>query len=73
MDHIHFYPIDIPAMQAWYAMTFGGVVGRRAQVARPGWIDTNEYPGVINFSFSAGMTGLAPTKGRSLDHIGFDG
>lgn len=73
MDHIHFYPVDIPAMQAWYAMTFGGVVGRRAQVSRPGWIDTNELPGVVNLSFSAGgATPLSPTKGRALDHIGFE-
>ena len=26
----------------------------------------------VNLSFSQGKTELAPTKGRSLDHIGFD-
>jgi len=26
----------------------------------------------VNLSFSQGKTALAPTKGRSLDHIGFD-
>jgi catechol 2,3-dioxygenase-like lactoylglutathione lyase family enzyme len=71
MNHIHFYPLDIPAMQAWYAKTFGGVPGKRARVATPGWIDCDDLPGV-NLSFSQAKTALAPTKGRSLDHIGFD-
>jgi catechol 2,3-dioxygenase-like lactoylglutathione lyase family enzyme len=71
MNHIHFYPLDIPAMQAWYAKTFGGIPGKRARVATPGWIDCDDLPGV-NLSFSQGKTALAPTKGRSLDHIGFD-
>jgi catechol 2,3-dioxygenase-like lactoylglutathione lyase family enzyme len=71
MNHIHFYPVDIPAMQAWYARMFGGVPGKRARVSSPGWIDCDDVPGV-NLSFSQGKTALAPTKGRSLDHIGFD-
>jgi catechol 2,3-dioxygenase-like lactoylglutathione lyase family enzyme len=71
MNHIHFYPVDIPAMQEWYARIFGGVPGKRARVATPGWIDCDDLPGV-NLSFSQGKTALAPTKGRSLDHIGFD-
>ena len=71
MNHIHFYPTDVPAMQAWYAKTFGGIPGKRARVATPGWIDCDDVPGV-NLSFSPKDTKLAPTKGRSLDHIGFD-
>jgi catechol 2,3-dioxygenase-like lactoylglutathione lyase family enzyme len=71
MNHIHFYPMDIPAMQAWYARMFGGVPGKRARVSSPGWVDCDDLPGV-NLSFSQGKTALAPTKGRSLDHIGFD-
>ncbi len=71
MNHIHFYPMDIPAMQAWYAKMFGGVPGKRARVSSPGWVDCDDLPGV-NLSFSQGKTVLAPTKGRSLDHIGFD-
>jgi catechol 2,3-dioxygenase-like lactoylglutathione lyase family enzyme len=71
MNHIHFYPVDIPAMQAWYAKTFGGVPGKRARVARPGWIDCDDLPGV-NLSFSQGEAGRAPTKGRLVDHIGFE-
>jgi catechol 2,3-dioxygenase-like lactoylglutathione lyase family enzyme len=71
MNHIHFYTTDIPAMQAWYAKIFSGVPGKRARVSSPGWIDCDDLPGV-NLSFSQGKTTLAPTKGRSLDHIGFE-
>ena len=74
MNHIHFYASDIPGMQAWYAKTFGGKPGQRpcvACVSKPRMIETDEIPGV-NLSFSAGTPGLAPTKGRSLDHIGFE-
>ena len=71
MNHIHFYPMDIPAMQAWYAKMFGGVPGKRQRQSQPGLIDCDDIPGA-NLSFSQGKTALAPTKGRSLDHIGFD-
>jgi len=71
MNHIHFYPVDIPAMQAWYAKTFGGVPGKRQRQSSPGLVDCDDIPGA-NLSFSQGKVGLVPTKGRSLDHIGFD-
>jgi catechol-2,3-dioxygenase len=73
MDHVHLYPpeADIPAMQAWYAKVFGGFPGARQRVARPGVIQT-DYFHRFNFSFSAGEGKLAPTRGRALDHIGFD-
>jgi catechol 2,3-dioxygenase-like lactoylglutathione lyase family enzyme len=71
MNHIHFYPMDIPAMQAWYAKMFGGIPGKRQRQSSPGLIDCDDIPGT-NLSFSQGTTVLAPTKGRSLDHIGFD-
>jgi catechol 2,3-dioxygenase-like lactoylglutathione lyase family enzyme len=71
MNHIHFYPVDIPAMQAWYAKTFGGVPGKRQRQSSPGLVDCDDIPGA-NLSFSQGKAGLVPTKGRSLDHIGFD-
>lgn len=73
MNHIHFYPMpkDIPAMQAWYAKMFGGVPGQRQRMSSPGLIDCDDIPGA-NLSFSPGKTMLAPTKGRSLDHIGFE-
>ncbi len=73
MNHIHFYPTDVPGMQAWYAKTFGGIPGKRARVATPGWIDCDDIPGVnLSFSPAPNNAKLAPTKGRSLDHIGFE-
>jgi len=71
MDHIHFFPVDIPAIQAWYARVFGGAPGKRPRVISPGWIDCDFIPRV-NLSFSQGDKPLEPTKGRSLDHIGFE-
>jgi catechol-2,3-dioxygenase len=73
MDHVHLYPAeaDIPAMKAWYAKVFGGLPGTRQRVARPGIIDC-AYFHRFNLSFSAGAGKLAPTKGRAIDHLGFD-
>ena len=73
MDHVHLYPaeVDIRAMQAWYAKVFGGLPGTRQRVARPGLIDC-DYFHRFNLSFSAGAGKLAPTKGRAIDHLGFD-
>jgi catechol 2,3-dioxygenase-like lactoylglutathione lyase family enzyme len=63
--HIHFATQDIPGMQAWYAKTFGAKPGKRGQ------IEAADLPG-INLSFSAIDTAPVPTKGRALDHIGFE-
>ena len=73
MDHVHLYPAeaDIKPMQAWYAKVFGGFPGQRQRVARPGVIEV-DYFHRFNFSFSAGMGKPAPTKGRAIDHLGFD-
>jgi len=73
MDHIHIFPVeaDIPAIQAWYAKALGGLPGKRQRVAMPGLIDC-DYFHRFNLSFSPGAMKLAPTRGRSLDHLGFD-
>jgi catechol 2,3-dioxygenase-like lactoylglutathione lyase family enzyme len=71
MDHIHFWPSDTPAIQAWYARAFGGKPGQRPRVSTPGWIDCDFFPGA-NFSFSQQDKKPAPTVGRSLDHIGLE-
>jgi catechol 2,3-dioxygenase-like lactoylglutathione lyase family enzyme len=65
--HIHFaVPQDqIPEIQAWYAKIFG---------AKPGMRGTNiadDLPGA-NLSFAKTDTPTVTTKGRVLDHIGFD-
>jgi hypothetical protein len=73
MDHIHLYPAsaDIPAMQAWYAKVFGGFPGQRKRVAGPGVIEC-DYFHRFNVSFSPATGKLAPSRGRAIDHIGFD-
>jgi catechol 2,3-dioxygenase-like lactoylglutathione lyase family enzyme len=63
--HIHFATQDIPGMQAWYAKTFGAVPGKRAQ------FEAADLPG-INLSFSSIDSPPVTTKGRALDHIGFE-
>jgi len=74
MNHIHFFPVDIPAIKAWYVKAFGANPGRRPCVAclsNPRMIEADDLPGV-NLSFSPGTMPPLPTKGRSLDHIGFE-
>jgi catechol 2,3-dioxygenase-like lactoylglutathione lyase family enzyme len=63
--HIHFFTTDVPGMKAWYAKTFDAIPGKRGQ------FEADDLPGV-NLSFSPSSTPTAPTKGRSLDHIGFE-
>jgi catechol 2,3-dioxygenase-like lactoylglutathione lyase family enzyme len=66
-EHVHLAlpAAEIPKAQAWYAKTFGGQTGTRnnAQVVN--------LPGV-QIRFNAADTTQAPTRGRVLDHIGFD-
>jgi catechol 2,3-dioxygenase-like lactoylglutathione lyase family enzyme len=65
--HIHFYvPQDqIPKIQAWYAKFFGAKPGMRGQNVAA------DIPGA-NLSFTKTDTPTVTTKGRVLDHIGFD-
>jgi catechol 2,3-dioxygenase-like lactoylglutathione lyase family enzyme len=74
MNHIHFRPTDIPAIKAWYVKAFGANPGRRPCIAclsKPIMIEADDLPGV-NLSFSPGNETPLATKGRSLDHIGFE-
>ena len=74
MNHIHFNSTDIPGIKAWYVKAFGANPGRRPCVAclsKPAMIEAGDMPGV-NLSFSGARTPSLPTKGRSLDHIGFE-
>ena len=71
INHVHFYPQDIPAMKAWYAKILGGVPGKCARGGAPDGIDCVDVPGV-SLAMSQGETKLDPTAGRSLDHIGFE-
>lgn len=65
--HVHLWvPKDqITAIQAWYAKHFGAAPGMRGQN------QAADIPGV-NLTFSATDMPTVTTKGRVLDHIGFD-
>jgi len=73
MDHIHMFTVrtDIAAIQDWYAKVLGGLPGKRKTVATSGVTDC-VYFHRFNLSFSASPMKREPTKGRSLDDIGFD-
>ena len=65
--HVHFNVPEsaIPQIQAWYAKTFGAKPGTRGQN------QAADLPGA-NLTFSKAEGVAVSTKGRALDHIGFD-
>jgi catechol 2,3-dioxygenase-like lactoylglutathione lyase family enzyme len=66
--HIHIYvpEANVAAVKAWYTRIFGGTPGKRSQY------DAVDFPGVnLNIS-NRTQTPAAATKGRMLDHIGFE-
>jgi catechol 2,3-dioxygenase-like lactoylglutathione lyase family enzyme len=63
--HIHFYNSATKEIQAWYARTFGARPGTRAN------FDAADLPGA-NLTFTTAESPTVGTKGRSLDHIGFE-
>ena len=63
--HVHFFTSDPDALRAWYAKHFG------AAVTKDGNATVQGVPGIA-FSVRKTDTAQAGTKGRSLDHIGFE-
>ena len=63
--HVHFATDKIDEMQAWYVKTFGAKAGMR------GTFKAADLPG-INLTFGAAEPPVAGTRGRALDHIGFE-
>jgi catechol 2,3-dioxygenase-like lactoylglutathione lyase family enzyme len=63
--HVHFYAADIDALRAWYVKHFGAAMPTQTNANATG------VPG-MSFSFRKTDAAQAPTKGRSLDHIGFE-
>jgi catechol 2,3-dioxygenase-like lactoylglutathione lyase family enzyme len=66
-EHVHLFlpESEIPKAQAWYAKTFGGKPGTRDNAP------VVNIPGV-QIRFNKADAKQAPTRGRVLDHIGFD-
>jgi catechol 2,3-dioxygenase-like lactoylglutathione lyase family enzyme len=65
LHHIHYYTPQVDQMKAWYVQHFGAKGGMR------GAFQAADLPGV-NLTFSPAPEGVAPTKGRSLDHVGYE-
>ncbi|HLJ49258.1 MAG TPA: VOC family protein [Bryobacteraceae bacterium] len=63
--HLHFYGRDTNEMRNWYDDVFGAKPGMRGQFIAA------DLPG-INLTFAKSAEAMAGTKGRSLDHIGFE-
>jgi catechol 2,3-dioxygenase-like lactoylglutathione lyase family enzyme len=75
MDHLHMNVPDIPAAQAWYEKTFGGRTGQRKRNAGPGVVECSYFPGMTISYNPLGRGATAPllgTKGRGIDHFGFE-
>jgi catechol 2,3-dioxygenase-like lactoylglutathione lyase family enzyme len=66
-EHVHLFlpEAEIAKAQAWYAKTFGGKAGTRNNAA------VVDIPGV-QIRFAKADKAQTPTKGRVLDHYGFD-
>jgi catechol 2,3-dioxygenase-like lactoylglutathione lyase family enzyme len=65
--HFHLFVADPEALRAWYVKTFGATPGSRRNGAVP---SANFTSGEVDFLRSQAPT--APTRGRAIDHIGFE-
>jgi len=63
--HVHFATDKVDAMQDWYVKTFGAKAGMR------GTFTAADVAGV-NLTFGGAATAAGGTRGRALDHIGFE-
>ena len=63
--HIHFFTSDPDGLKAWYTKVFGATTAPRGSGT------VTSVPGT-EFSFRKTDAPQAATKGRSLDHIGFE-
>jgi catechol 2,3-dioxygenase-like lactoylglutathione lyase family enzyme len=63
--HVHFFTNDPDGLRAWYAKHFGATTTKQGNAATTG------VPG-MDLSFRRTELPQAATKGRSLDHIGFE-
>jgi len=63
--HIHFYSTEVDAMKAWYVDKLGAAPGQRSGMEAAD-------VGGVNLTFSPADAKTAATKGRAIDHIGFE-
>ncbi len=70
MHHVHLFLPDPSAAQAWYIKVFGAVASSRTSGSGGQYLLANVTG--AEFTFTKTDQVQAPTKGRALDHIGFD-
>lgn len=63
--HVHFATDKVEAMKEWYVKTLGAKGGMR------GTFQAADLPGV-NLTFGASTEPVVGTRGRAIDHIGFE-
>jgi catechol 2,3-dioxygenase-like lactoylglutathione lyase family enzyme len=63
--HVHFATDKVDAMKEWYVKTFAAKGGMR------GTFQAADLPGV-NLTFGSSTDPVTGTRGRALDHIGFE-
>jgi catechol 2,3-dioxygenase-like lactoylglutathione lyase family enzyme len=63
--HIHFASDQIEPMREWYVKNFGAIAGMRSK------FKAADLPGV-NLSWNPAEKPPVPSKGRAVDHIGFE-
>lgn len=68
LQHVHLFGPQREEMLAWYVKVFGARAGTPAPGAR---FLTATLPGV-SLNFSASATPVVGTKGRVVDHVGFE-
>jgi len=66
VNHIHFLTPDYEKLLDWYVDMFSLTKRDR------GRMKTTADAGAVNLSFATSPTPTGPTKGRTIDHIGFE-
>ncbi|MEM7415840.1 MAG: VOC family protein [Gemmatimonadota bacterium] len=64
--HLHWYAPDAPSLRDFYVRWFGATARPRGPIE-----NTADVPG-MNLSFNAVLTERPGTRGRAVDHIGFE-
>lgn len=65
LHHIHFLTLQVPEMKAWYVKVLDAKPGKR------GKFEAADLPG-INLTYSPSASAVIGTRGRALDHLGFE-
>ena len=67
MHHIHLTTVNVEMLRPWYVKTFGAESGSRRNLPSAMF-----YGNEVDFLPATGSAPPASTKGRAIDHIGFE-